>query len=107
MGSAKQAVTADWIYTGATVWIGDAENRTAAALAVKDGRVLATGSKEAVLRFAGPNTEIEDLRGAFVMPGFLDSHTHAPGTALADLYEVSLYTCKSPDDCLQRAPFYA
>lgn len=101
MGSAKQAVTADWIYTGATVWIGDAENRTAAALAVKDGRVLATGSKEAVLRFAGPNTEIEDLRGAFVMPGFLDSHTHAPGTALADLYEVSLYTCKSPDDCLQ------
>jgi predicted amidohydrolase YtcJ len=97
----KQAFTADWIYTGATVWIGDADHRTSAALAVKDGRILAAGSETEVLRFAGPATEVEDLRGAFVMPGFLDSHTHAPGTALPDLYEVSLYTCKSPEACLR------
>ena len=101
MSFTKQAFEADWIYAGATVWIGDAENRTSAALAVKDGRILAAGSETEVLRFAGPATEVEDLRGAFVMPGFLDSHTHAPGTALPDLYEVSLYTCKSPEACLR------
>jgi len=102
MGCNKgQADAADWIYTGATVWIGDAEGRVASALAVKDGRVLAAGSDAEVLRFAGRGTEVEDLRGAFVMPGFLDSHTHAPGTALPDLYDVSLYACKSPDACLR------
>jgi len=53
------------------------------------------------MAFAGRNTEVEDLRGCFVMPGFIDSHTHAPGTALSDLYDVSLYACKSPEACLR------
>ncbi len=101
MGYTKQQTcAADWIYTGAIVWVGDAKNRIATALAVKDGRVLAVGNEVDVLRFAGRTTEIENLHGSFVMPGFLDSHTHAPGTALPDLYDVSLYACKSPEACL-------
>ena len=77
MRFSKQAFTADWIYTGATIWIGDAKGQTATAMAVKDGRILATGSETEVLRFVGPATEVEDLRGAFVMPGFLFAHARA------------------------------
>jgi predicted amidohydrolase YtcJ len=92
---------ADWVFTHAVVWCGDAAGSVVTALAVKDGCVVAVGSDDEVMAFAGRGTEVEDLRGAFVMPGFLDSHTHAPGTALSDLYDVSLYACKTPEACLR------
>ncbi len=92
---------ADWIFTNAVVWTGDAEGTVASALAVKGGCVVAVGPDAAVMAYAGRTTEVEDLRGCFVMPGFIDSHTHAPGTALSDLYDVSLYACKTPEACLR------
>ncbi len=90
--------TADWIFTNANIWRGGMEH-AATALAVKGDRILAVGSNAEILTCAGPGTEIEDLRGRFVMPGFIDSHVHAPGTALSDLFDVSLYSCKSPEAC--------
>ena len=97
---------ADWIFTGATVWVGDGAGAVSSALAVRDGRVLAVGSDDDVMACAGRNTEVENLRGAFVMPGFIDSHAHAPGTALSDLFDVSLYACKTPEACLRAVRRY-
>lgn len=48
-----------------------------AAMAVRDGVVIATGSDQAIeARCKGPATRIVDLGGAFVMPGFNDAHAH-------------------------------
>ncbi len=101
MAKAENILQADWIFTNAAVWVSDAAETVATALAVKGGHILAVGSDAEVLAYAGRHTEVEDLRGRFVMPGFIDSHTHAPGTALSDLYDVSLYTCKTPEACLR------
>lgn len=106
MANGRTIRSADWIFTHATVWTGDEAGLDAEAFAVRDGRVLAVGSNEDVLAFAGKRTEVEDLRGRFVMPGFVDSHAHAPGTALPDLYDVSLYVCKTPDACLRAVRRY-
>ncbi|MGE4649076.1 MAG: amidohydrolase [Arenicellales bacterium] len=60
----------------------------ASSLAVSDGRILGLGidgSDLADLR--GPNTEIFDLEGKFVMPGLIDSHVHALWGAVRDLFE--------------------
>lgn len=46
------------------------------ALAVRDGRILAVGGKEEILRLAGPATHREDLGGQVAVPGFHDSHLH-------------------------------
>ena len=46
------------------------------ALAVRDRRVIATGSSEAMRRHAGPETKIIDLRGRTVIPGLIDNHSH-------------------------------
>jgi predicted amidohydrolase YtcJ len=100
VGKKERACQADWIFIRAAVWAGGASGSEASALAVRGGRIVAVGSDAEVMAHAGRGTEVEDLRGAFVMPGFLDSHTHAPGTALPDLYEVSLYACKTPEACL-------
>jgi imidazolonepropionase len=54
-----------------------------AALAVRDGRVLATGPEPAVLAAlaqaapSGPGTRVVDAGGRAVIPGFVDPHTHA------------------------------
>jgi predicted amidohydrolase YtcJ len=54
------------------------------ALAVGGGRILLAGSDGDVARLKGPRTEIIDLRGAFVVPGFNDAHLHlADAGALA------------------------
>ncbi len=46
------------------------------AIAVRDGKVQATGSSAAMLALAGPQTVRVDLQGRRVIPGLNDSHTH-------------------------------
>jgi hypothetical protein len=46
------------------------------ALAVKDGKILMTGSAEKVSALNGPETRTVDLNGHALMPGFIDPHSH-------------------------------
>lgn len=53
----------------------------AEAAAVEDGRFLAVGSGEQILRYRETDTEVIDLEGAAVYPGLIDSHMHLLDTA--------------------------
>jgi predicted amidohydrolase YtcJ len=46
------------------------------ALAVREGKIVAIGSDVEMLALKSPQTRLEDLHGAFAMPGFNDAHTH-------------------------------
>ena len=52
------------------------------AVAVRDGRILAVGENDRILRMAGPDTERVDLAGKTVTPGFVDTHSHPNSYAL-------------------------
>lgn len=68
--------TADLILTnGRFLTMNDRQPR-AAALAVKDGLVLAVGSARSVMALAGSDTRVVDLAGRTAIPGINDSHTH-------------------------------
>lgn len=69
------------LYHGKIVTV-DPQFRIAQALAVRDGRILATGSDSEVLNLAGPNTEKLDLQGKTVLPGLIDSHVHAHAASM-------------------------
>ena len=70
------AQNADAIYHGGTIiTVNDAAN-TAEAIAVKDGRILAVGSKIDVLQKKGDATKLIDLGGKTLIPGFIDPHSH-------------------------------
>ncbi|OON62999.1 amidohydrolase [Massilia sp. KIM] len=46
------------------------------ALAIRDGRIAATGSNAEVLKLQGAQTQVIDVGGRTVIPGLNDSHTH-------------------------------
>jgi len=67
---------ADTIYTGGSILTMDEAAPRAEAVAVKDGRILAVGALESVNAHRGDGTEMFDLRGRAMLPGFFDSHGH-------------------------------
>ncbi len=60
----------------------DAKFSMAEAMAVKGDRIQAVGSNDEMLKLAGPQTNLVDLKGRTVIPGLCDSHVHAPGAAM-------------------------
>ena len=53
-----------------------AEGDSHEAIAIADNKILAIGSNSEILTLVGPATQLIDLRGAVVYPGFIDPHTH-------------------------------
>lgn len=69
-------VEPDVIFHNARITTLDRSRPVASAVAVKDGRFVAVGSDEEVLRLASGPTRRIDLRGRSVLPGLTDNHTH-------------------------------
>lgn len=73
--SAMPGLRADTILYNGTIWCGYEEGTTE-ALAIWQGKVLATGSKEHIWALKGDNTHVIDLEGQFATPGLNDAHLH-------------------------------
>lgn len=71
-----QPIQPDTIYHSAKVVTVNGADEIAQAVAVKDGRILAVGSNDAVRKLAGPSTKQIDLTGKTLLPGFYDNHIH-------------------------------
>ena len=67
---------ADTIFTNGKVLTIDKDFSIREALAIRDGKVLATGTNAAILRMAGPQTKKYDLGGRSLIPGIVDTHWH-------------------------------
>jgi predicted amidohydrolase YtcJ len=74
---------ADTIYSGGSIltMAGD-QPEYVEALAVRDGKIVATGTTADVAQWQGHKTVAVDLQGKTLMPGFIDSHSHFFQTAL-------------------------
>ena len=68
--------TPDTILTNARITTLDAALPEAQALAMTNGRIVATGADAEIGRLAGPSTQVIDAAGRRVIPGLNDSHTH-------------------------------
>lgn len=70
------AGTADKIWTGGPILTMNDATMRAEAVAVKDGKILTVGTKDQVMAAKGDNTQIIDLGGRALIPGFVDAHGH-------------------------------
>jgi len=73
-GSAR--AQADLILTNGKIATMAREGEFVQALAVKDGKVLATGSNARILKLGSAATQVVDAGGRTVIPGLNDSHLH-------------------------------
>ena len=67
---------ADKIFLGGNIITVDDNNPEAQAVAVHEGKIQAIGSETEVSKFRGSKTEVIDLKGNTLLPGFIDIHTH-------------------------------
>lgn len=67
---------ADLIVTNAKVAVMDNNRTITEAIAVKDGKVLATGTTENILKLKNEKTKVLDAKGKTLIPGLNDSHLH-------------------------------
>lgn len=73
---------ADLILLGGTVITIDSKRPRAQAVAVRGGRILAVGSDSEIRTLRGPRTEVLELNGRTLVPGFNDAHNHMIGFGL-------------------------
>ena len=81
---------ADLVLRGGKVITVDAGDTIASAVAVRANRIVAVGSNEEISRWIGPGTEVVELSGRALLPGFIDAHTHVDGTAENEHFRVQI-----------------
>ncbi len=71
-----RAEPADLVFRGGEVVTVDPALGTTQALAVRGYRIAAVGSNEEIDRYVGPDTQVVELDGRMLMPGFIEGHGH-------------------------------
>jgi predicted amidohydrolase YtcJ len=93
------------LFNGRLITMDGAKPR-ASAMAILGGRIMAVGGDD-VKSLAGPGTKLIDLKGACVVPGFIDCHNHPIGdvllyeTLVGNPFEVEFVTIQSIIDKLR------
>jgi len=93
-GSVQATKTADIIYLGGTIITINDKAPRAEALAIADGVILAVGGRDSIMVHKDESTEIFDLQGRAMLPGFVDSHGH---TVMGGLQALSANLLAPPD----------
>jgi len=79
-GHVAVAQEAELVLKNGVIWTVDDTNPRAEAVASLRGRIIYVGSNAGVERHVGRGTQVIDLGGRLVTPGFYDNHVHFEGT---------------------------
>ncbi len=105
LASCKFRQKADMIIHHATIYTVDEKFSVAQAMVVRDGKIVATGTNEAILKEYESDV-MEDAKGKTVFPGFIDAHAHFVGYGFS-LQRVNLVATESWDAVLNRCTEFA
>lgn len=96
---------ADLVFTGGPVHTLSPARSRATSVAVRGERIVAVGHDE-VRELVGPATEVVDLKGKLLIPGFQDAHAHPVGGGL-ELGQCDLSGATTLDEYRRRISAYA
>ena len=88
------------VYLNGKIYTIDAELSIKEAIAIKGTKIEYVGSNNDIKAFINDNTEVIDLEGKTMLPGFIDSHLHAPGAAYNELFNINLFSAMSSKETL-------
>lgn len=92
--AAQEVGPADRIWIGGTILTMNDAAMRAEAVAEKGGRIIAVGATDVVMALRGPETDVIDLAGRTMIPGFIDPHGHI---VLGGLQALSANMLPAPD----------
>ncbi|MDR0500626.1 MAG: amidohydrolase [Coriobacteriales bacterium] len=98
----SSAIVADIIFKNAVVQTMVDENDVASAVAIKGDEIVYVGDDAGAKDFEGANTEVIDLQGQMLIPGFGDGHIHGPGDWKDRLFGISLSDVFTREEYVQR-----
>jgi predicted amidohydrolase YtcJ len=75
-GAEKKSEIADIVFYDGKIWTVNSDKPWAEAVALRGERIVKVGTTEEIKALIGDSTQEFDLSGSFVLPGFIDSHTH-------------------------------
>lgn len=97
---------ADLVLVNGKIYTVDKAHPVVSALAVRGGRILFVGSDAQARSLSNASTTVIDLRGATVVPGFIDAHAHLLGLG-NNLRRVNLAGSTSYDEVIARVKAWA
>ena len=96
---------ADLVFTGGPVHTLSPARSRATSVAVRGERIVAVGHDD-VRELIGPDTEVVDLAGKLLIPGFQDAHAHPVGGGM-ELGQCDLSGATTLDEYRRRISAYA
>ncbi|HUF95922.1 MAG TPA: amidohydrolase [Acidimicrobiia bacterium] len=99
-------VQADLVLGNGRVFTADADMPLADAVAISGDRVAAVGRDADIGALVGPGTEVIDLKGGLLTPGFTDAHVHVATSGLEQL-RLTFGDCDNAADALEFVGRYA
>jgi len=99
--SCARKESADIIFQGGTIYTVNDKQTTVEAVAVKGNTILALGSLAEIEKYKGENTQVIDLQGKIMTPGFIEGHAHIMGVGYNEL-NLDLMNVKSYDEMVEK-----
>ena len=87
-GRQNDPAAANLVLKNGFIYTVDGQRTVAEALAVKNGKIIYIGSNGEAGRYIGKGTEMIDLGGRMILPGFIDSHCHPAYGAAHELFDI-------------------
>ncbi|MCF7807425.1 MAG: amidohydrolase [Candidatus Marinimicrobia bacterium] len=106
IGCQQELPKADLVITNAIIWTGDENQPMAQSMAISGDTIMAVGSTGQITHLIGDDTEVVEAEGAFITPGFIDSHLHLMGGGNS-LLSIDLRYADTPEAFSRRIGEYA
>lgn len=81
----------DRILINGSIYTVDDKKSIAKAVALKGSKIIYVGDSRSALQYRGENTEVINLDGGMVLPGFVDAHMHPLMSADVYMKQVTLF----------------
>src|SRR6202789_3808674 len=101
-GVARAAAPPDLILFHGRILTVDPHDSVVQGVAIRDGKIIATGSDRDMLRLTGAATRRIDLYGRTATPGLIDSHAHIADAGVIELYHVDLSDASTMAEVVRR-----
>jgi hypothetical protein len=83
LGMSRPLLAADLLFTDGHIYIGGLHPKFVDSMLIRDDRIVAVGEASELARAAMPSAKRIDLHGRTVLPGLIDTHTHAMDWAVS------------------------